>query len=114
MAYDKVLEERVEDYLIANNIPYEIKHMFGGAAFMVDDKMCVGIIKENLMARVDSDIMENLLELDYANRMKMGQRTMKGYLSIHPDGLIDEDQLSFWIQKCLDFNPKAKKSKKRR
>ena len=114
MAYDKVLEERLEDYLIAHNVQYEIKHMFGGAAFMVDDKMCVGIIKDNLMARVDPESMEELLQLDYADKMKMGQRTMKGFLSIHPDGLIDEKQLSFWIQKCLDFNPKAKKSKKRR
>jgi hypothetical protein len=30
-----------------------------------------------------------------------------------PDGYDREDDLEFWIQKCLDFNPEAKARKKK-
>ena len=114
MAFDTVLEQRVEDYFIGNNVPYEIKHMFGGSAFMVDDKMCVGIMKDKLMARVDPDRVDELVNNPYTERMIMGKKTMKGFLSIHQDGLVEESQLAYWIQICLVYNPIAKKSKKRR
>ena len=40
-------------------------------------------------------------------------RPMKGYLFVHPS-VIDRDQdLAYWIQACLEFNPKAKASKKK-
>ena len=52
MAYDEYLHERIESVLNAKNIPFEAKKMMGGLCFMVDDKMCLGIVKNELMARV--------------------------------------------------------------
>ena len=39
---------------------------------------------------------------------------MKGYLFINDDGWDLDADLSFWIEKCLAFNPKAKASKKKK
>jgi len=39
---------------------------------------------------------------------------MKGYLFIEPEGYDTEADLEFWIQKCLDFNPKAKASRNKK
>ena len=35
--------------------------MFGGIAFMVNDKMCVGVDKDNLMVRCEPEMTDELL-----------------------------------------------------
>jgi hypothetical protein len=41
-------------------------------------------------------------------------KTMKNFVFIDPSGYDLEEDLLFWIQLCLDFNPLAKASKKRK
>lgn len=38
---------------------------------------------------------------------------MKGYVFVHPEGIENETQLRHWANLALEFNPKAKASKKR-
>ncbi len=40
-------------------------------------------------------------------------RPMKGYVFVEPEGIDTEKELEDWLQLCLDFNPKAKASKKK-
>ena len=40
-------------------------------------------------------------------------RPMKGYAFITPEGYDDEDDLEFWVDLAIAFNPLAKASKKR-
>ena len=44
--------------------------------------------------------------------MNFTGRSMKGFIYVSPDGIDTEEELEYWIQLCLDFNPLAKKSKK--
>ena len=37
---------------------------------------------------------------------------MKGYVSIDPNGFDLEEDLVFWLNHCIAFNPKAKIAKK--
>ena len=62
MAYDEFLGERIANILRDRGIPFVEKHMFGGVAFMVDNKMCVGVIRENLMARIDPEVYDEALK----------------------------------------------------
>lgn len=80
---------------------------------MIDDKMCIGIIKDDLMARVGSDAYESLVKREGARPMDFTKRPMKGYIYVSPEGVDFDEDLEFWIQKCLDFNPLAKSSKKK-
>jgi len=41
-------------------------------------------------------------------------RPMKGYVFITPDGFDLDIDLEYWLQLCLDFNPLAKRSKKKK
>jgi hypothetical protein len=41
-------------------------------------------------------------------------KEMKGYLFIDPEGVDMDIDLLFWIGKCLEFNPLAKSSKKKK
>jgi hypothetical protein len=44
----------------------------------------------------------------------MKNTPMKGYLIVSLEGIDREANLDFWVGKCLEFNPKAKASKKKK
>ena len=113
MAYDEYLAERVKGILKEKHIVFEEKKIMGGLCYMVDDKMCLGIVKNNLMARIGPEIYQEALQKKGCKEMDFTGRTMKGYVFVEPEGVDMEDDLNEWVQLCLDFNPKAKSSKKK-
>lgn len=114
MAYDLFLAERIKHVLDSKRIVYTGKNMMGGWCAMVDDKMCVGIVKNELMARIDPEFQEKALKKKGCRLMDFTGRPMAGYVFVSPEGVDMEKDLEYWIQLCLDFNPKAKSSKKKR
>ena len=80
---------------------------------MVHDKMCMGVINDDLMARIGPHVYEEFLGKPGARMMDFTKRPMKGYAYLNPEGWEDSQQLSVWIDQCLIFNREAKASKKR-
>ena len=113
MAYNELLAERIRIALIKKQTSFVEKKMMGGLCFMVNDKMCLGVIKDNLMARIDPDVYEEALSKKGCVEMDFTGRPMKGYVFVEPSGIFFDKDLSYWIRLCLDFNPKAKSSKKK-
>ena len=113
MAYDMNLADRIHQVLKAKNILFEEKKMMGGLSYMVNDKMCIGIIKENMMIRVDPEIQDELLKKPGCKIMDFTKRPMKGFLYVEPIALDLDVDLKIWIQYALDYNPKAKSSKEK-
>lgn len=113
MAYDEYLQERIERILNEKSVVFEAKKMMGGLCYMIDDKMCVGIVKDDLMARVGDEAYVSLVDKKGARPMDFTKRPMKGYIFVSPEGVDYDSDLEFWVQKCLDFNPIAKSSKKK-
>jgi len=113
MAYDEILANRLRTFFCDFENCYE-KEMMGGLCIMLNDKMCVGIIKEELMVRLDPEIYTEMLEIKGCKEMKFTGRPLKGYVLIEKQFLINADQLNFWVSKALAFNPKAKASKKKK
>jgi len=112
MAFDPHFADRITQILRDKNVNFEEKRMFGGIAFMVDEKMCVGIIKNNLMLRTDPELFEEIITRDGCTPMDFTKRRMKGFVYIEPEAIDMDEDLADWIQVALDYNPKAKKSKK--
>jgi len=46
--------------------------------------------------------------------MDFNGRPMKGYVFIDPEGFDLDEDLLFWLNHCIDFNPMAKAAKKRK
>lgn len=113
MAYDEHLADRVARVLKDKGTPYEEKRMFGGLCFMVDDKMCIGVAEDELMARIDPSIYEDSLKKPGCKKMMFTGREMKGYVFLEGEAIVEDKDLEYWVQLCLDFNPKAKSSKKK-
>ena len=80
---------------------------------MVDDKMCIGVVKNDLMARVGPHVYEEYLAKKGARLMDFTKRPMKGYLFVDHEGWDNDNELSKWITQCLHFNKEAKSSKKK-
>ena len=114
MAYNEYLAERIQRVLNEHKILFIEKKMMGGLTFMVDDKMCVGVVKENLMARIDPEIYEAALTKKECREMNFTGRPMKGFVFIEPEGVDLDEDLEYWVKLCLDYNPKAKSSKKKK
>ena len=79
---------------------------------MVDDKMCVGVVKDKLMARIDPEIYDEALTRPGCREMDFTGRKMKGFVFVEPEGTDLDEDLDRWVEMCLDFNPRAKSSKK--
>lgn len=114
MAYNELLADRLRLILTDKGVDFLEKKMMGGLCFMVDDKMCMGVVKEEMMARIGPDAQENALEKSGIRAMDFTGRPMRGYVFVEPEGLDIDDDLANWVQACLDFNPLAKSSKKKK
>jgi len=90
----------------------EEKKMFRGVTFMVNDKMCICVSGYNLMCRVDPEVHDQLLEEKPCRTMVMKGREYKGYILVNEEDVAKKKELDFWIRQCLDFNARAKSSKK--
>lgn len=112
MAYDELLADRVRLCLKSKRITFDEKKMMGGLCFLVDKKMLAGIVKDKLMARIGTDVYNEALMKDGCGEMDFTGKALKGYVFVEPKALDMDEDLSYWIQLCLDYNPYAKASKK--
>ncbi len=110
MAYDEGLAERIRAVLDDERGISE-KKMFGGVAFLLDGKMFVGIVKDDLMVRLGP----------HTRPMDFTGKPMAGYIYVSPAGVEDNRALGKWIRLAAKFvaalpekkKPAKKKSSKR-
>jgi len=112
MAFNEKLADRVREIISATHTITEEKKMFGGLCFMVNEKMCVGVEKERLMVRLDPERYDEVMEREGCMPMDFTGKVMKGYVFVDAAALKSKRQLDFWLQLALEFNEKAKSSKK--
>jgi len=109
MAYSEILANRIrEQFQYVEGVSE--KEMMGGLTFMVNDKMCVGIIKDEMMCRIDPDRYEEALEKTGCHEMDFTGRPMKGWVMIDDSGMKNQEEVRQWIELALEYNTLAKKS----
>ena len=113
MAFNEKLADRIREALM--DIPkVEEKFMFGGVCFMVDGKMCIGVVKDEMMCRIDPEMEDTALEKPVCRQMDFTHRPMKGYVYVSDEGMKKKKDLEYWVGLCLEFNSKAKPAKKKK
>jgi TfoX/Sxy family transcriptional regulator of competence genes len=107
MAHDAELADRVRDALPDEKTVREVK-MFGGLAFMVEEKMvaCVSGGGGALLVRVSRSRDPEYLQVAGARRAEMGAgRSMgEGWITVDREALEDGGALRFWIDAALQYN----------
>ncbi|MCG1035731.1 TfoX/Sxy family protein [Polaribacter sargassicola] len=114
MASNEFLSERIAVFFTDKKVPFYEKKMFGGNCFMVDEKMCVAVMKDEIMARINPNIYLESLEKEGCKEMSFTGKAMKGYVLLSVDAYDLDKDLYYWLQLALDFNPLAKASRKRK
>lgn len=101
MAFDEKLGERMGKALQKHGV--EEKRMFGGLCFMLGGHMCCGIIKDELLVRVDPDRFDALLSRPHARIMDFTGRPMKGFIMVEAKGYRTEAALGSWLEEGVKF-----------
>ncbi len=112
MAYNQKLADRVRERM-AELPNVDEKEMMGGLVFMYNGKMCVGVVKDELMCRIDPALHNDSVEKLGCRTMDFTKRPMKGYIFVEDIGMKSQKDFDYWIDLALDFNKKAKASKKK-
>jgi len=109
---DQTVIERIQLILSARKIGWTEKKMFGGISIMLNDKFLIGYNKNGLLVRIDPQESVTLAKKNGAGYMVHGGKPQVGYLYVQSEGFSTDKELEFWIDKCLEYNPKAKAGKK--
>ncbi len=110
MAYNQQLANRIREQLQELE-GIEEKEMMGGLCFMLNDKMCVGIVKDELMCRMDPALYEEALEKTGCHEMDFTGRPIKGWVLVGEEGMKNVTDLQYWIRLAIEYNKHAKSSK---
>ena len=113
MAYSETLANRIRERL-AELPAVEEKAMMGGVTFMVNDKMCVGIIKDEMMCRIDPALHEQVTERPGCRTMDFTKRPMMGYVMVDENGMKANGDFEYYINLALDYNKQAKPGKRKK
>jgi TfoX/Sxy family transcriptional regulator of competence genes len=114
MPYNEKLANRLRALL--EDVPdVEEKEMFRGLTFMVNGKMCISVSgMERLMVRIDPEKYDELIEKNGCKEVVMQGRVMNGFIYVYEDALKTKKELAYWVKLAMDYNPKAKSSKKKK
>jgi hypothetical protein len=116
MPFDEYLADRIRNILGEKRVRFEEKRMMGGLAFMVNGKMCVGVLTSELMLRLSPTDCEELLQKKVAGirPMDLTGKPLKGFLFAGGEAIDSDHQLGLLINMALAYNPFAKSSAKRK
>jgi TfoX/Sxy family transcriptional regulator of competence genes len=113
MAYSEKLNDRIRE-AFENTPKTEEKYMFGGVCYMVNGKMCIGVVNDEMMCRIGPDAYEKALEKKGCREMIFTGKPMKGYVFVSEEGMKSKKEFEYWVDLCLKFNKEAKASKKKK
>jgi hypothetical protein len=103
MAYDQALATRIRDLLAAERGVTEMK-MFGGLAFLLKGNMCVSASgKGGLLVRIAPEDSKAAVARPHVVLMKMGGRSMEGWIRVASAGVKTKRQLQYWVERGVAF-----------
>ena len=113
MAYDERLAERVRAILAGRKGVGERK-MFGGLAFLINGKMCVGVLKDELVVRAGAAQNAAALKKPHTRPMDFTGRPMTGMVYVSPAGVSRGPSLRRWVEMGIAGAESAAPSKRGR
>ena len=113
MAYDETLAARIRKAVVRKK-GFGEKAMFGGAAFLLDGNMCVGVHKDSMIVRLDPDATAAALKEKHTRVFDLTGRPMKGWILVEPAGLATDAALRRWIDVAIRFAAALQKKSGRR
>ena len=98
MAYDDKLANRIRQVLAARGDIAERK-MFGGLAFLLQGRMCCGIVGNKLMVRVSADEFDAVMRGRHVRPMDFTGKPLRGFVYVSPPGFRTATALRTWLSR---------------
>lgn len=77
--------------------------MFGGIAFMLAGNMCVGVVGDDLMVRLDPADAERALAEPHTRPMDFTGKPMKNMVYVDAEGTASDEELAKWVDAGADY-----------
>jgi TfoX/Sxy family transcriptional regulator of competence genes len=102
MVYNPSLAQRIREILLKRT-PIQEKKMFGGIAFMLNGNMALGVLRDDLIARIGLEKYENALRQPGIELFTPTGKPMAGWIRVTPQAYRTSKDLMKWIDMALDF-----------
>ena len=104
MSVNEQLAERArkaaEAQSAATGFELNEKRMFGGLAFMLGERMFVGVIGDELMVRVGPAAYEESLARPHTREMDFTGKPMRGYVFVDAAGCARQADVTRWVTRA--------------
>jgi len=102
MAFDANLAARLRDALTGTGGVTE-KSMFGGKAFLLNGNMLVGVIQNDLVARIGPERFDAAVARRGVRPFDFSGRPMSGWVMVAAEGCSSDATLGEWVDEALDY-----------
>ena len=85
--------------------------MMCGLCFLVDEKMCLGIMNGDLMVRLDPTEKEVALERPGCREMDFTGRPMKAFVLVDETGTHPPADFQYWLTAALAYNKVVRRAR---
>ena len=114
MPYDHSLAERIGEAFAEKGIEFEAKPIMGILCFMVNGRMCAGLLGQRLIIRIDPADEAVVHAKPGCKPMYFTGRPMKEFKFIDSNGTGSREQLLEWLEFALRSNREEQASKGQR
>jgi hypothetical protein len=111
MGYNTELADRLRA-MLAGRKGYSEKKMFGGLSFMINGKICVWILGDDLALRARAGRNEEAIAPLHARPMYFAGKPMKGFVCIGPGDWQKDAVLTKCVEMSIDCVSPAAAGKK--
>jgi TfoX/Sxy family transcriptional regulator of competence genes len=107
------LADRIRALLTGDGVFAREQRMFGGVAFMVDDRFAVGTMKDDIVLRLGTEAAEAALSEPGVRPMDFTRRPMPGWVYISAAVVQDDGALARWVRQGVAYSATQQPSKQR-
>ena len=100
--------------ILAGRAGISERKMFGGLAFLLDGKMCVGVLSDELVVRSGAERYVEALKSAHARPMDFTGRAMTGMVYVSSAGVTRGPALQRWVEMAVGAANEATPSKRRK
>src|SRR5215472_13245344 len=100
MAYDVHLADRIRSILQSAG-EFSERKMFGGLAFMVNGRMCCGVLKTDLVLRLTPEESDAALRELHTRPMDFTGKPMKSMIYVSATGTDSDEGLAAWVESAV-------------
>jgi len=102
MAYDTILESRIDELVVEWGIEVSKRKMFGGLGYFINRNMAFGIAGDELIVKSDTETAAKLLQEDGIRPFEMGGKSMKAWQLASAE-ILDEENLERLVCISRDY-----------